>query len=128
VSRFFSFRPSHSKKVLIIIISRFKPSTWYRATRLDKEKGIKKHEMPRSKPHNHHTRAGWLGHFERQYSESETVTDVEEVWFAGCHCGVCNSLTLYLDVILMSVCVQMSVVVQCPTGLVTVLHEFPFVG
>ena len=47
--------------------------------------------MPRSKGHDitaHRTRAGQLRHLEHQYStEAETVTDVEEVWFAGCHCG-----------------------------------------
>ena len=71
--------------------SRFTPSIWYRATAHDHKKGIKKHEMPRSKPHDikdHHSRAGRLRHFERQYSESEATTDVEEVWFAGCHCGM----------------------------------------
>lgn len=48
--------------------------------------------MPRSKGHDisaHKTRAGRLRHLEREYAEveAETVTDVEEVWFAGCHCG-----------------------------------------
>ena len=50
--------------------------------------------MPRSKGHSietHRTRAGRLRHLERQFSEEkEMVTDVEEVWFAGCHCGTCN--------------------------------------
>ena len=48
--------------------------------------------MPRSKGHDiiaHRTSAGKLGHLEHQYTEAETVTDVEEVWFAGCHCGTC---------------------------------------
>ena len=70
--------------------SRFVPSIWYRATPHDKIKGIKKHEMPRSKPHHvkdRHARARQLSHFERQYSEAEATTNVEEVWFAGCHCG-----------------------------------------
>ena len=48
--------------------------------------------MPRSKGHDidaHRTRAGRLRHLEREYTEAETVTNVEEVWFAGCHCGTC---------------------------------------
>jgi uncharacterized protein (DUF2235 family) len=70
---------------------RFVPSTWYRSTAHDHTKGIKKHEMPRSKPHDlsdHKTHGGRLRHLERQYSESEATTNVEEVWFAGCHCDV----------------------------------------
>jgi len=82
---------------------RFQPSTWYRATPHDHEKGIKSHEMPRSKGHpqrpqmplgkdhtydSHHTQAGRMRHFENHYADSETLTDVEEVWFAGCHCDV----------------------------------------
>jgi hypothetical protein len=68
---------------------RFKPSTWYRPTEQDKDKGIKTHEMPRSKGHHHHDDGHELGKLERKYSEYvETVTNVEEVWFAGCHCDV----------------------------------------
>jgi uncharacterized protein (DUF2235 family) len=81
------FCSSSVKKSLIIISSRFVPSTWYRSTRHDQEKGIKKHEMPRSTPHVHRTRAGKLAHYEHEFSEFESTTDVEEVWFAGCHCG-----------------------------------------
>jgi len=29
-----------------------------------------------------------LRHLEREYSDTETTTNVEEVWFAGCHCDV----------------------------------------
>ena len=43
--------------------------------------------MPRSIGHHHNHE---LGKFERQYSGYvESVTNVEEVWFAGCHCGSC---------------------------------------
>ena len=84
------------------ITSRFKPSIWYRSKAHDR-KGIQKHEMPRSKPHNHRTRAGQLEHLEHQYSESEAVTKVEEVWFAGCHCGALYiSMILYGYIILTS--------------------------
>jgi len=70
---------------------RFKPSTWYRPTHHDHAKGLKSHEMPRSKGHDihaHRTRAGLQRHYEFEYTEAETVTDVEEVWFAGCHCDI----------------------------------------
>ena len=45
--------------------------------------------MPRSKGHHHHHAHGQeLGKLERQYSDYvESATNVEEVWFAGCHCG-----------------------------------------
>jgi len=52
--------------------------------------GIKGDEMPRSKGHDinaHRTRAGKLSHLEHEHTESITKTNVEEVWFAGCHCG-----------------------------------------
>ena len=50
--------------------------------------------MPRSKGHDihaHRTRAGRLRHLEREYTEAEieTVTDVEEVWFASCRFSTC---------------------------------------
>jgi len=67
---------------------RFKPSSWYRPTCHDLEQGVKKNEMPRSTPHHRHTRAGWLAHHEHYFSEPHPETDVEEVWFAGCHCDV----------------------------------------
>jgi len=47
--------------------------------------------MPRSKGHDinaHRTQEGRLRHQERLYTESETKTNVEEVWFAGCHCDI----------------------------------------
>jgi hypothetical protein len=55
--------------------------------------GIKGDEMPRSKGHDinaHRTRAGKLSHLEHEHTESGLsirATNVEEVWFAGCHCG-----------------------------------------
>jgi type VI secretion system (T6SS) phospholipase Tle1-like effector len=66
--------------------------------------------MPRSKIHHHHTtgttHAGSgreLGKLERQYSDYvESVTNVEEVWFAGCHCGSLH-LLLMLFFILTSI-------------------------
>ena len=46
--------------------------------------------MPRSKGLHHHVHGHELGKLERQYSDYvESVTNVEEVWFAGCHCGAC---------------------------------------
>jgi hypothetical protein len=96
------------------------------------EKGIKSHEMPRSKVHHHHGHGHELGKLERQYSEYvESVTNVEEVWFAGCHCGSCDIYfePLYRETHILSfVCTQISAVVQSSTQLVTVLHESLFVG
>lgn len=90
---------------------RFKPNFWTRQTEHDKKCGVKRHEMPRSirrkfqKPqdgkdhinsavsdetkgshHKHHSEH-CLPELERQYSDTITVTDVEEVWFAGSHTG-----------------------------------------
>ena len=93
--------------------------------------------MPRSIGHHHllnnHGNGRELGKLERQYSEYvESTTDVEEVWFAGCHCGSCIFIVVQREKIIthieLCVCTQISVVVQFPTELVTVSHEFLFVG
>ncbi|GLB43692.1 putative uncharacterized alpha/beta hydrolase domain (DUF2235) [Lyophyllum shimeji] len=63
---------------------RFKPNFWNRPTPEDVQRGIPKGYMPRPKPKPKTTRD-----FERQYSHGgEYTTDIEEVWFAGCHCDV----------------------------------------
>jgi hypothetical protein len=87
---------------------RFKPNLWARPTDKDKDLGVKRNEMPRSirrhfpkfqdrqgstdtektKGSNHHHHSDQvLPELERQYSTSITETNVEEVWFAGAHCG-----------------------------------------
>ncbi|KAG6878487.1 hypothetical protein C0992_008001 [Termitomyces sp. T32_za158] len=63
---------------------RFKPNFWNRPTPHEVQLGVKKGQMPRPKPKRQTTRD-----FEKAYSHGgEQVTDVEEVWFAGCHCGM----------------------------------------
>ncbi|KAG1742634.1 uncharacterized protein EDB91DRAFT_1221578 [Suillus paluster] len=92
--------------------ARFKPSRWARLTEEDKKKyGVKRHEMPRSfrrhppsqqngngnhsspdsqetKGSHHHHHSDCLPELQRQYTTSFAETNVEEVWFAGCHCDV----------------------------------------
>ncbi|EGN93859.1 hypothetical protein SERLA73DRAFT_188970 [Serpula lacrymans var. lacrymans S7.3] len=66
--------------------ARFNPNTWSHPTEKDKELGVKRHEMPRSKKVHHKAN---LHDLERRYSEdTDTTTDVEEVWFSGCHTDV----------------------------------------
>ncbi|KIJ66604.1 hypothetical protein HYDPIDRAFT_86193 [Hydnomerulius pinastri MD-312] len=80
--------------------ARFKVNHWNRPSKEECALGVKKHEMPRSrkkhaKDHvkegssasNHHHEAS-LQALERQYSQAITETDIEEVWFAGCHCDI----------------------------------------
>ncbi|KAG6840745.1 hypothetical protein C0991_004654 [Blastosporella zonata] len=63
---------------------RFKPNFWNRPTPNEVELGLKKGQMPRPKPKSQTTRD-----YEKQFSHGgEHVTDVEEVWFSGCHCDV----------------------------------------
>ncbi|KAL0566971.1 hypothetical protein V5O48_015019, partial [Marasmius crinis-equi] len=62
---------------------RFRPNLWH----LELPSG----PMPKAKPEPVHKRSGSEsdGDLERQYSgDGDLVTDVEEVWFAGCHCDV----------------------------------------
>lgn len=81
---------------------RFLPNFHHRSTEADNALGIQQGEMPRSckKLHHfhftHHEKGNMNGHpqvdivreLERRYSQSITETNVEEVWFAGCHCDV----------------------------------------
>ena len=74
-------------------------SNHYHLRHDDDQKGTKLGEMPRSNqrhPHYHSNRH--YRHHHNKQAEEETndkpswVTDVREVWFAGCHCGMCNRL------------------------------------
>lgn len=65
---------------------RFKPNFFNRPTHKEIELGLKWGEMRtlRAKPHRRKT----LRELERQYTQGGShFTDLEEVWFAGCHCG-----------------------------------------
>lgn len=62
---------------------RFKPNFWNRPTPDEIKLGVKRGDMPRPKPQSKTTRD-----YERQYSHGgDHSTNIEEVWFSGCHCG-----------------------------------------
>jgi len=79
--------------------ARFKVNLWNRPSEEDQKKGVQKGTMPR-----HHTgpihpgdtiksaKSGKSGKslndLERQYTDYEKPTDIEEVWFAGAHCDI----------------------------------------
>ncbi|KAH7911623.1 hypothetical protein BJ138DRAFT_1006185 [Hygrophoropsis aurantiaca] len=64
---------------------RFKPVNWT-WPKGEKDLGVPDHEMPRSRKKH---RDGSLIALEREHTMwDERTTDVEEVWFAGCHCDV----------------------------------------
>ncbi|KAG5732645.1 hypothetical protein E4T56_gene16747 [Termitomyces sp. T112] len=63
---------------------RFRPNFWNRPSLEEAQLGVKKGEMPRPKPKRQTTRD-----FEKQFLyRGVHATDIEEVWFAGCHCDV----------------------------------------
>ena len=67
---------------------RFKPNFWNRPTHEEIQLGLKKGEMPRSKLRGEKT----LRDLEQQFVHGgDHSTDVEEVWFAGCHCGAIST-------------------------------------
>lgn len=89
-----------------MLYSRFKANYFNRSTEEDLKLGVKRHEMPRSikkhlpslpkvvKQHNNgHLQERSLPELEQQYSQAIEKTNVEEVWFAGAHCGM--SISLY---------------------------------
>ncbi|KAH9486042.1 hypothetical protein JR316_0000106 [Psilocybe cubensis] len=65
---------------------RFKPNFFNRPTHEEMELGLKWNEVHPSvrKSKRKHT----LRELERQYTHGQHRTNVEEVWFAGCHCDV----------------------------------------
>ncbi|KAI5998211.1 hypothetical protein EDD15DRAFT_2409066 [Pisolithus albus] len=85
---------------------RFTPSFYHQSTQADNELGVQKGEMPRSvkRSRTGHNRYGQFQHDKRNQNghhdesscqdpecfctEPVTKTDVNEVWFAGCHCDV----------------------------------------
>jgi hypothetical protein len=82
------------------MVRRFKPSTWQRPNEEDLEKcGFKHDKMPGGFPgkfrdsddsigsHSSHHHDHCQPLLESQYTTSVTAADVEEVWFAGHHCG-----------------------------------------
>lgn len=76
--------------------ARFKVNLWNRPTEEDHQKGVQKGTMPRHKnppkKANGDTVRSAKSHkslveLERQFTDYERPTDIEEVWFAGVHCG-----------------------------------------
>ncbi|KAG7451929.1 uncharacterized protein BT62DRAFT_959841 [Guyanagaster necrorhizus] len=73
---------------------RFIPALWHRIHPSTAQLGVQPGEMPkpqrRRKPHSEKT----LDEHEQEYEaatvchQTDTPTDVEEVWFAGCHCDI----------------------------------------
>jgi uncharacterized protein (DUF2235 family) len=79
--------------------ARFKVNLWNRPSAEQHKKGIQKGTMPRHKTPpkvqgntSHSTNSIKCQEqirrdLERQFSDSDKPTDIEEVWFAGAHCG-----------------------------------------
>jgi uncharacterized protein (DUF2235 family) len=74
--------------------ARFK-ANYYHLRSPEDEKGTKPGEMPRSNhrfPHYHRRNHEHHHHkaksYDEVYDDGPTETDVKEVWFAGCHCGI----------------------------------------
>ncbi|KAJ7447203.1 hypothetical protein FB451DRAFT_1290648 [Mycena latifolia] len=64
--------------------ARFQPNHWTRSTQEELMLGVQPGEMPKSRRNPSKKKS--LNDLEKQYSDgSQFVTDVEEVWFAGCH-------------------------------------------
>jgi len=72
---------------------------WNRPTEHEHNKGVQKGTMPRHKtpprlgdtvksPKSTKSPRPSLKDLERQYSDSNKPTDIEEVWFAGAHCDI----------------------------------------
>jgi hypothetical protein len=78
---------------------RFKPNLWTRPSPEEHARGVQKGDMPRSEPNRppldhkrtksqHDLKKQHARELERRYSATDEPTNVEEVWFAGCHCDV----------------------------------------
>jgi hypothetical protein len=63
---------------------RFNPNFFNRPTAEEVELGLKWGQKKTRKPQRQITTTEW----EKQYARGGLyTTDIEEVWFAGCHCG-----------------------------------------
>ncbi|KAL4266753.1 T6SS Phospholipase effector Tle1-like catalytic domain-containing protein [Pleurotus pulmonarius] len=67
--------------------ARFQPNFFHRPLDAHKRLGVQPGEMPKSAPKGHN-KGPSLKDLERKYTEVCFDTNVEEVWFAGCHCDV----------------------------------------
>lgn len=70
---------------------RFKPNFWNRPIPGAPQRGTKRNEMPRPRPYSEKS----LRNLEKQYTDGgDHATNVEEVWFAGAHCGAKGKLSI----------------------------------
>ncbi|KAF9002750.1 hypothetical protein BDQ17DRAFT_1390688 [Cyathus striatus] len=68
---------------------RFTPNFFNRPTPMELEHGLKWGEFHKATANKPGQRRKTMRDLEKQYSQGgEHLTDVEEVWFAGCHCDV----------------------------------------
>jgi uncharacterized protein (DUF2235 family) len=72
--------------------AKFKANLWNRPTSKEATLGVSPEHAAAHKAGNQeklHKKHSSAAHLERVYSADgkDTLTDVEEVWFAGCHCG-----------------------------------------
>ena len=125
---------------LILLHSRFKANYFNRPTEEDIQRGVKRHEMPRSikKIHvplpkvikeysNGHHHGPSLPELEQQYSQPIDQTDVDEVWFAGVHCGTSQPIQNQPTRNMLNI-TQTLAVVPWKTAPVTVLRVFRYGG
>ncbi|KAL0952102.1 hypothetical protein HGRIS_008735 [Hohenbuehelia grisea] len=70
--------------------ARFHPNFFHRPTLAQSALGVQRGEMPKSRPPVRRGKSGKssLKQLERQYTDGNLDTNVEEVWFCGCHCDV----------------------------------------
>jgi uncharacterized protein (DUF2235 family) len=75
--------------------AKFKANYWHRLSDSD-QKGTELGEMPRSNQRHPHYHGGH--HSDHQRHTSGVPPRVREVWFAGCHCGMCDRLDATLPI------------------------------
>ena len=73
--------------------ARFKANHYHLHHEKD-HKGTKPGDMPPSNQRHPHFHSGHHHHHDQKRfsKEHDGLTNVREVWFAGCHCGMCNRL------------------------------------
>ncbi|KAJ8454666.1 hypothetical protein ONZ45_g19215 [Pleurotus djamor] len=71
--------------------ARFQPNLFHRPLDEHRKLGVQSGEMPKPKPRpkkTHPSRTPSAKELERMYTDPNMETNVEEVWFSGCHCDV----------------------------------------
>ncbi|KAJ7133352.1 hypothetical protein C8R44DRAFT_849473 [Mycena epipterygia] len=68
--------------------AKFKPNLWNRPNEVEKTLSISDQKAPKPKP-SHPSKTRSMHLMESKYDRDHTKpTDIEEVWFSGCHCDV----------------------------------------